>query len=413
MITIKPFPGLRPAPQWAEKVPSPPYDVLSSGEARNLATANPASFLHINKPEIDLPPATDPYSEEVYFAGKRNLERFRKNGWLIQDPEPAVYIYRLTWRGHSQSGWFCLSAVDDYDEGRIRRHELTRKRKEEDRTRLMQVLNAQVGPVFLLYKSRAELASLLQEYSRDEAVVDFTAEDGVRHQLWMITGDAELKRIENGFARVPCTYVADGHHRSAAASNLRRIRRAKARQWSGEEPENYFLSVIFPHDQLHILPYNRVVRDLGGLSPEDFLDLVSARFQMERTTAPPRPQNPGEFAMFVSDRWFRLRSRNLPAPDPDFTATLDVEILRKQLLEPILEIGDPRTDPRLDFVGGIRGNAELERLVNNGEFQVAFALRPTSVETLLAVADAGLIMPPKPTWFEPKLRSGLVSYLLE
>ncbi|MBL7032938.1 MAG: DUF1015 domain-containing protein [Candidatus Delongbacteria bacterium] len=412
MVKIRAFPGLRPRPELAEMIASPPYDVLSSEEARRLAAANDKSFLHVNKPEIDLAATIDPYSTTVYEKGRDNLRRFIDEQWLVQDVTPSIYLYRLTWRGHQQTGFFCLSSVDDYDAGRIKKHELTRAKKEKDRSDLIDTMNAQVGPVFLLYKANERLNTLLKGHSTHPAPVDFTTTDGVQHELWVIDAEADITAIEQGFAELPATYVADGHHRSASASNVCRARRAANPSYTGEEPFNYFLSVIFPDDQLQILPYNRVIRDLNGLEPEEFLARVRTAFTLETFPGEVIVEQPHTFAMYLGGVWYRL----LPLPDSwdaqDVLENLDVNILVSNLLEPVLGIGDPRTDPRIDFVGGIRGNQELEQLVDTGKFAVAFALYPTSVELLIGVADAGEIMPPKSTWFEPKLRSGMVCHLL-
>ncbi len=412
MVKIKAFQGLRPRADLAAAVASPPYDVLSSEEARQLAASNEQSFLHINKPEIDLDPATDPYSTTVYERGRDNLRRFIDSGWLVREERPAIYIYRLTWRDHTQTGFFCLSAVDDYDQGRVKKHELTRAKKEQDRTDLINTMNAQVGPVFLLYQSEATLDRLLEELSRGEAAVDFTSEDEVRHELWVIDDPQQISAVETGFTALDATYVADGHHRSASASNVCRQRRAALPASSGEEPFNYFLSVIFPDRQLRILPYNRVVRDLNGLECDTFLERIAEQFQVASLSGEIEVDQPHSFGMYLAGNWYRLEPRPDSWNAADVLEDLDVNILMRNLLEPLLGIQDPRTDPRIDFVGGIRGNQELVKLVDSGEFAVAFAMYPTSVETLVGVADAGEIMPPKSTWFEPKLRSGMVSHLL-
>ncbi|NOY59541.1 MAG: DUF1015 domain-containing protein [Calditrichaeota bacterium] len=412
MITIKPFRGLRPKEDLAEKVASPPYDVLSSDEARQMAQINPISFLHVNKPEIDLPEDTDPYSEIVYQKGRENLYRFINEGTLVQDEKESLYIYRLTWKGHVQTGYFCLSAVDDYDAGRIKKHELTRADKEMDRTKLIDVMNAQVGPVFLLYQANQALDSHLEKASAEKPNVDFIAEDNVRHQLWVVQDEKEIKEIVEGFKSLDATFIADGHHRSASASNVCKQRRQKHPDYTGDESFNYFLSVIFPHNQLKILPYNRVVTDLNGLSTKEFFDKIKEKFNVQFFDDSVEISAEKNFGMFIDGRWFKLTAKDGTFNSKDILDSLDVNILMKNVLEPILGIHDPRTDKRIDFIGGIRGNEELERLVNSGKFKVAFSLFPTSVQTLIQVADNNLIMPPKSTWFEPKLRSGMVSYLL-
>ncbi len=412
MMTIKPFRGLRPKEKLAEQVASPPYDVLSSDEAKQMAQTNPLSFLHVNKPEIDLPEDTNPYSEIVYQKGRENLNRFISEGTLVQDEKEAIYVYRLTWKDHVQTGYFCLSAVDDYDAGRIKKHELTRADKEADRTKLIDVMNAQVGPVFLLYRANPDLDSHLAKVSETDPNVNFIANDGVRHQLWVVQDEKEIEEIIAGFKSLDATFIADGHHRSASASNVCKQRRQKYPDYTGEESFNYFLSVIFPHNQLKILPYNRVVTDLNGLSAEEFLKRIKEKFDVRSFDDFVEISAEKNFGMFIDGRWFKLTAKDGTFNPKDILDSLDVNILMKNLLEPVLGIHDPRTDKRIDFIGGIRGNDELERLVNSGKFRVAFSLFPTSIQTLIKVADNNLIMPPKSTWFEPKLRSGMVSCLL-
>ncbi len=412
MITVKAFPGLRPKEEKASKIASPPYDVLSSEEAREMARENPISFLHVNKPEIDLPEDTDPYSEIVYETGRKNLQKFIDEGHLVQDEKESIYIYRQTWKGHVQTGYFVLSSVKDYDDGRVKKHEFTRPQKEADRTKLIDVMNAQVGPVFLLYKDEPALNNLLEEVAKAEPSVDFTSPDEVRHQLWVIDDADMIGRIVSGFEKLEATYVADGHHRSASASNVCKIRKEKNPNHTGDEPYNFFLSVIFPKSHLKILPYNRVVTDLNDLSKDQFLDKVKEKFDLQRAEGEFEVADEHEFGMYLDGDWYMLTPRTGSYNAGDPIEGLDVNILMKNLLEPVLGIGNPRTDPRIDFVGGIRGNKELKRLVDSGKFAVAFALYPTSVENLISVADAGEVMPPKSTWFEPKLRSGMVSHLL-
>lgn len=412
MIKIRPLRGLRPRADIAAQVPAPPYDVISSEEAREMAKDNPISFLHVNKPEIDLPPDTDLYSETVYAKGAENLQRFIAEGLLVQDSQPAIYLYQQSWRGRSQIGYFCLAAVEDYDANRIRKHELTRASKEKDRTTLMDRQNAQIGPVFLMYRSEPELDRYLTEATAAAPLVDFSTADEVRHTLWRIEAPERIAGIIAAFARMDHLYVADGHHRSAAASNLCKARKAANPHHTGEEPYNYFLAVIFPHDQLRILPYNRVVTDLNGLETGEFLSKVAEKFIV--TPAAAAPENPKEhtMAMYLEGSWYVLAPRPGLWNPEDALDRLDVNILTNHLLIPLLGIGDLRTDHRIDFVGGIRGPEELVRLVDSGAFRVAFAMHPTSIEQLIAVADAGMIMPPKSTWFEPKLRSGMVVHLL-
>jgi uncharacterized protein (DUF1015 family) len=413
MITIRPLRGLRPPRELVAKVAAPPYDVISSEEAALMAQGNPLSFLHINKPEIDLPEKTHLYSDVVYEKGRDNLQRFIQQGVMRRDSQEAIYVYRLTWRGRSQTGYFCLSSVDDYLQGRIKKHELTRADKEADRTRLTDVQNAQIGPVFLFYPSHPHLDEILAQTCRTPAEVDFVSPDKVVNQLWLITDPEQIALIQSLFNALPATYVADGHHRSASACNVCQLRRQRNPNYTGKEPFNYFLSVIFPHDQLQILPYNRVVKDLNGASDESFLRKVESIFTV--TPAPGQfvADRPHQMGMYLCGQWHQLVARpgTFTADDP--LDNLDVNILMKQLLSPVLNISDPRTDKRIDFIGGIRGNEELVRLVDSGKFKVAFSLYPTTMHQLMHVADSGLIMPPKSTWFEPKLKSGLVVHLLD
>ncbi len=410
MITIRPLKGLRPPKDMTKRVAAPPYDVISSDEARSMAEGNPVSFLHVNKPEIDLPAGTDLYSDAVYEKGRDNLQRFVREGILVPDQQETIYVYSLTWQGHVQTGYLCLSSVDDYLQGRIKKHELTRADKEADRTRLTDVQNAQIGPVFLFYRSQQQLDAILQQTIQTAAEVDFISPDQVRNQLWLITDPARIRTIQELFAQLDATYVADGHHRSASACNVCLLRRRQNPRYNGEEPFNYFLSVIFPHDQLRILPYNRVVKDLNGHT--DFVEKIKTGFVVEPLSGEWTEESPHRFGMYLAGRWYRLTAKPDAFPESDPLASLDVNILMNLILEPVLGIGDPRTDKRIDFIGGIRGNAELVRLVDSGKFQVAFSLPPTTMEQLIHVADAGLIMPPKSTWFEPKLKSGLVVHQL-
>ncbi len=412
MITIKAFKGLRPKESLVDQIASPPYDVLSSQEAKTMAAENPISFLHINKPEIDLPEDVDPYSNAVYEKGHENLDDFIENGTLIQDEKECIYIYRLTWKDHVQTGYFCLSSVDDYDNGRIKKHELTRPAKEMDRTRLIDAMNAQVGPVFLLYHANSKLDHLLEEGAKRPANVDFTADDGVRHQLWVIPEADFINRVVLAFATLDATYIADGHHRSAAASRVCALRRKEQPLYTGKEAFNFFLSVIFPHNQLKVLPYNRVIKDLNGLTAEAFLQKLNDAFIVEPRAAARKKVQEHTFDLYLDNQWYTLKAKPETFNADDPLDQLDVNILMQNILTPILNIKDPRTDHRIDFIGGIRGTDELQRLVDNQEWRCAFSLHPTSVEALLKIADAGKIMPPKSTWFEPKLRSGMVSQLL-
>ncbi len=414
MAKIKPFKGLRPKPELAEKVASPPYDVLNTEEARAMAKDNPYSFLHINKPEIDLPPGTNLYDDAVYAKGKENLDRLIKEGVLLQDEKPSFYVYRQIMGNHRQIGLVAGASVEDYERGIIKKHELTRAEKEEDRVKHVNTLNAQTGPVFLTYKAQKEIDELIDKIIQRKPVYDFTADDGIRHTFWVVDNEKEIEQLQDLFAHLDYLYVADGHHRSAAAMRVKQMRQKQNPNHTGEEEYNYFLTVIFPHDQMYIMDYNRVVKDLNGLSKEAFLQKVSEKFEVRKLgVSALKPQKKHEFAMYLSGEWYKLKAKpgTFDADDP--VGQLDVSILMDNLLVPILGIGDPRKDKRIDFVGGIRGLEELKRRVDSGEMQVAFALFPTSIEDLMAIADAGKIMPPKSTWFEPKLRSGLIIHLLD
>ncbi len=412
MPLIKPFTGLRPVAGREAEVVAPPYDVMNREEAKAMVEGRPWSFLHISRPEIDLPDETDPYDPAVYAKGRENLDRMIAEGLLARDPRPAYYAYRLTMGEHRQTGIVAAASVAAYDADRIKKHEFTRPVKEDDRVRQIDALDAQTGPVFLVYRADPEVETILAEVTAGVPDMDVTAADGVRHELWVIDDPQRVDRLTAAFDAMDALYVADGHHRSAAASRVAAARREANPAHTGEESWNYFLSVIFPHDQMQILDYNRVVRDLNGLSAEDFLARVAERFDFTQEDAPVRPRGPGEFGMYLDGHWYRLRLRDTYRSD-DPVRGLDVSLLADHLIEPVLGISDPRRDERIDFVGGIRGLGELEKRVDNGDWALAFALYPTSIEALMAVADAGQVMPPKSTWFEPKLADGLVSHVLD
>ncbi len=413
MSLIHPFTGLRPAPSRAAEVAAPPYDVLSTEEARMRAAGRPWSFLHISKPEIDLPAGTDPHAAEVYAKAAENLGRMLDEGVLVRDAAPCYYAYRLIMGGHRQTGLVAAAAVPDYDTNRIRKHEFTRPDKEDDRVRQIDTLNAQTGPVLLAYPSAPQVDRLLERASEGIPDADVTADDGIRHTLWVIRDVAMLNQLTAAFDAMPALYIADGHHRSAAASRVAAARRAANPKHNGNESYNYFLSVIFPHHQMKIMDYNRVITDLNGMDAAKFLQRISENFSVEPSTAPVKPSKPGEFGLYLPGQWHRLQIRAglIPANDP--VARLDVSLLQNHLIAPVLGIGDPRRDKRIDFVGGIRGLAELEKRVNSGEMAAAFSLFATRMEDLMAVADANEVMPPKSTWFEPKLADGMVSHVLD
>lgn len=414
MAKIKEFRGLRPVQDKVEDVASPPYDVINSREAREMAQDMPYSFLHVVKPEIDLPEDIDLYDERVYQKGKENLDRLIKDGILIQDNRPALYFYRLIMGDIIQTGLVAGASIEDYENDLIKKHELTRADKEEDRTKHVATLNANTGPVFLTYQARDDMNTLTEEVIKRHPLYDFTTGDGIRHTVWKVDQPEELEKIRKIFAGIGRLYVADGHHRSASGTIVGQRRRKTNPNHTGNEEYNYFLGVIFPHDQLNIMAYNRVVRDLNQHSPEEFLQLIENNFVVEpqADNTPYSPQAPRNFGMYLNGKWYRLTARDGSFPDDDPVGSLDVSILQNNILFPILGIGDPRKDDRIDFIGGIRGLKELSNRVDEGD-AVAFALYPTSIEQLMAVADQGLMMPPKSTWFEPKLRSGIIIHLLE
>jgi uncharacterized protein (DUF1015 family) len=410
MTLIKPFSGLRPVKERAGDVIAPPYDVLSSAEARVKAHDRPWSFLHISKAEIDLPEDTDPHDPAVYEMAATNLRRMLEAGILRRDPGPCYYIYRLVMGDHRQTGLVAVASIDAYDSNRIRKHEFTRPDKEDDRVRQIEVLNAQTGPVLLVYPSRPQVDSLLESIAGSPPDADLIADDGIGHTLWVVHDAGLINTITRAFDTMDALYIADGHHRSAAASRVAASRRGNGSDNAGSA--GYFLTVIFPHNQMKILDYNRVVRDLNAMSPETFLASLSGYFTVTPCDSACRPRTTGEFGMYLGGQWYRLNIHLDRIPD-DPVRRLDVSLLADNLLAPVLGIIDPRRDRRIDFVGGIRGLEELERRVDSGEMSVAFALYPTRMEELMAVADAGEVMPPKSTWFEPKLADGLVSHVLD
>ncbi len=411
MADVKPFRGFRPRPDLAARIASPPYDVISSDEARDLARGNPHSFLHVAKPEIDLDPAVSPYDDRVYARGRENLYAMIRDGLLVRDPTPCLYVYQQRMGDHVQAGVVGACSVREYEAGLIKRHEHTRQDKEEDRTRHVTETNANAEPVFLTYRANPAIDAVVDCVRGRTPACDIVTDDGFGHTVWVVDDPEEIRGLTSLFAEVPALYIADGHHRTAAAIRHGQAARARNPTPTGEEPYESFMAVLFPHDQLRILDYNRVVRDLNGLAPETFVQRVSERFNVSLASSP-RPDRPRTFCMFLDGRWYALEIRPSYVPAGDPVKALDVSLLQDHLLDPVLGIHDPRTDKRIDFVGGIRGTRELERRCREG-WAVAFALHPTSLDQLLAVADAGQVMPPKSTWFEPKLRSGLVVRLLD
>jgi uncharacterized protein (DUF1015 family) len=407
LTLIKPFRALRPAPGRAAEVLAPPYDVLSSSEARERAKGRPWSFLHVSKAEIDLDPAIDLYDRAVYAKAAENLRHMIAAGVLVRDAKPSYYVYRLTWRGRVETGLAAVASVAAYNDNRIRKHEHTTPAKEDDRVRQIEAVNAQTGPVMLAYSAAPEIDALLARAADADVAVDVTA-DEVRHQLWVIDEDATVAALSRAAAALPVLYIADGHHRSAAAARVARAR-------GGQGSHDHFLAVLFPQNQMTILDYNRVLRDLNGRSPDELLAEIRKRYAVEASEQAVQPKAAGEVGMYLAGRWYRLIlqqiARAAPANDP--VARLPITLLTRNIIEPIFGITDPRTDKRIDFVGGGRGLGELARLVSSGQMAVAFALYPTQMHDLMAVADAGAIMPPKSTWFEPKLADGMVSHVLD
>jgi uncharacterized protein (DUF1015 family) len=412
MSLIKPFAGLRPAPGRAGEVAAPPYDVMSTAEAREMVAGRPWSFLHVSRPEVDLPEDTDPYDDKVYARARENLAAMLANAVLARDPTPSYYVYRLTMGTHRQVGLVVTAAVDAYASNRIRRHELTRPAKEDDRVRQIDALDAQTGPVFLVHPSDAAIDALLEQATHAEPDMHVHADDGVEHAIWPIVDADRIAQLTAAFEALPALYVADGHHRCAAAARVAEARRAAAAGRTSEAPYDYFLAVSFPHTQVQVLDYNRVVRDLNGLDRSTFLGRVGEAFDLIPSRSPIKPVRPGQFGLYLDGDWYRLiiAPERIPSTDP--VGRLDVSLLQDQLIGPILGITDPRRDERIDFVGGIRGLTGVTKRVDSGEMRLAFTLYPTRIEELMAVADAGAVMPPKSTWFEPKLADGLVSHLL-
>jgi uncharacterized protein (DUF1015 family) len=405
---IRPFRALRPRPDRAQEVASVPYDVVNTDEARALAEGNPFSFLHVSRPEIDLPPGTDIHSDPVYRKAVENFEKLISDAPLEKESGPCLYLYRLIMGEHEQIGVVAVSSIDEYDKGTIRKHERTRRDKEDDRTRHMLMLKAQTGPVFLTYRARPEIDEQVSAATSTDPLFDLTAPDGVRHTIWRLTDtESRVKGVES----VPLLYIADGHHRAASASRARAELQQQSFTHTGKEDYNYFLTVIFPDSQVRILAYNRTVHDLNGLSREEFLNALRENFTITEN-ASPEPRKRGNWSMYLGGKWYGLQLSPAATLPTGIVAMLDVSILQDRLLDPILGIKDVRTDKRVDFIGGLRGTKELERLVDEGKAAVAFSLFPTTVEELLMVSDANEIMPPKSTWFEPKLRDGLLIHTI-
>ena len=410
MALVRPFKAIRPTPALAEKVAALPYDVMNSAEAREMVKDNPYSFLHVDKAEIDLPVGTDVYAPEVYAKAKENLDNMSKTGTMLTEAAPMFYLYRLTMNGRAQTGLVACTSIDEYLDNKIKKHELTLETKEQDRIRHVETCNANTGPIYLAYKAQVDIDALVADWCANHApVYDFVAEDGIGHAVWTVTCTDAIEKIATAFAKVPALYIADGHHRNASAVKVALKKRAENPDYTADAEFNYYLSVVFPSNQLFIMDYNRVVKDMNGLSNDAFLAKLAEKFDIADVdgVANAKPAKRHSFGMYFNGAWKMLTLKDGIANESDPVASLDVSILQDNVLTPLLGIDDPRTNKRIDFVGGMRGLAELAKRVDSGEMKVAFAMFPTSMDELLSIADAGAIMPPKSTWFEPKLRSGL------
>ena len=403
-MKIKAFRGLTPTKEHVADIASLPYDVVNFEQASREAEGKPLSFMRVVRSEIELPEGTDPYSDAVYAHAKRNFEKLVEGGYLVREKKPAMYLYRQIMDGRSQTGIVATFSAEDYDADIIKKHEKTRQAKENDRFMLTKTLRVNTGPVFLTVRDGTPLDKIVEDKKDSDAIFDFTASDGIRHTVWRIDDPAKIAEIEKIFASIPCAYVADGHHRSASNARCARLFKSENPDHTGDEDYNWFLSVCFPAGQLKILPYNRVVKDLAGMDKADFLKKVSEACVLTEG-AKPSPEKPRHVSMYLDGKWYGLEFEN--TANLDAVNSLDVALLQNRVLAPILKIGDPRTDERIDFIGGIKGTKELEKLVDSGKAAVAFSMYPTTVDQLMAIADAGQIMPPKSTWFEPKLRSGI------
>jgi len=416
MAIVKPFKGLRPPREIVKDLASLPYDVMNSEEAAQMAEGKENSLLHITRAEIDCPEGTDIHSDTVYNKAVENFKKFQEKGWLVQEDKPKFYIYAQTMDGKTQYGLVGAAACEDYNKGIIKKHELTRPEKEEDRMVLTRYTNANIEPVFFSYKAVPEIDSIVENIVKNqEAEYDFVAEDGFGHHFWPVNDAETNKKLGELFAtKVPYTYVADGHHRTAAAARIGLEKKEQNPNHTGDEEYNFFMAVHFPDDQLNIIDYNRVVKDLNGLSETEFIDKLKSAFEVEKVGPEIyKPSKLHEFSMYLDGNWYKLTAKDGTYDDKDPIGVLDVTILSQHVLEPILDIQDLRTSKRIDFVGGIRGLSELKKRVDSGNMQVAFALYPVSMQQLINIADSGNIMPPKTTWFEPKLRSGLVIHKLD
>ena len=411
MAVVKPFICIRPNKEVVCSVAALPYDVYDRKEAKEAVKGKPLSFLNIDRPETQFDDSFDMYSDKAYQTARAMLDKEIKDGIYITDTKPCYYLYELTMDNRSQTGIVAISSIDDYINGIIKKHENTRAEKELDRIKHVDVCNAQTGPIFLAYRSNDELKNIIKEQKENAPLYDFISDDGICHRVWKIDEEAAISRIEESFKNIPNTYIADGHHRAASAVKVGLKRRKENPSYRGDEPYNFFLSVLFPEDELRILAYNRAVKSLAGLTEQEFIDRIKTNFDVEQVDKPCEPTKKGEIGMYINKGWYRLCAKDgCKSTDP--VDGLDVSILQKYILDPILNIKDPRTDDNISFIGGVRGIGELVRLVDSGSFKVAFAMYSTSMNELLSVADAGLLMPPKSTWFEPKLRSGIFIHRL-
>lgn len=414
MAVVRPFKAIRPTEGLADKVAALPYDVMDSDEAREMVKGNPYSFLHVDKAEIDLEPSINLYDQKVYEKARENLYRMIGQGIFIQDDAPYFYVYQQVMDGRIQTGLVACTSIDDYMNDVIKKHEFTRAEKEQDRINHVNICDANTGPIFLTYRVQDEIDAIVKDWTKKKPVYDFTSSDGVTHRCWVIDDEEKISKLQGLFADVDYLYIADGHHRCASAVKVGQMRRQLNPDYSNQAEFNYFLAVIFPDRDLHIMDYNRLVKDLQGMSPEIFRQKVEEQFTIKSAPAgqPYHPRNKHSFGMYLDGKWYELTAREGSFNQDDPVDRLDVSILQNNLLNPILGIKDPRTDKRIDFVGGIRGLKELEKRVDSGEMKVAFSMYPTTIDDLMSIADAGKVMPPKSTWFEPKLRSGLFIHKL-
>jgi uncharacterized protein (DUF1015 family) len=413
MSTIRPFKAFRPKSEFAGEVAARPYDVLNSDEARKEVKGHPFSFLHVGKPEVDLDPSIDLHDDRVYKKGKENLQNLISQGILAEDPAACLYVYAQTMNGRTQYGLVGCASVEEYWNETIKRHEFTRKDKEEDRCNHVRVTNAHSGPIFLTYRDNSEIDAIVAGITSNPTANDHIALDGIRHQCWVINDRHTIDKITSIFKKIPNLYIADGHHRSAAAATIGRERAKSNPNHRGDEEYNFYLAVYFPASQLRIMDYNRVVKDLCGMSKDEFLEKIKSNFSFVEAHAPVKPSKKGDFGMYLEGKWYTLSANPAILNSTDSVLKLDVSILQNHLLDPILGIKDPRVEKRIDFVGGIRGLGELEQRVNSGEMKIAFSMFPTSLEELMAISDDNKVMPPKSTWFEPKLRDGLFVHFLD